>query len=152
MPQLPTEFYDGIILAKIGNAIDKLLKIDVCTSATIRGRYARLCVQLPPEQKVQSHILIGTHKQVILYEGDNSLCKVCGCLGHCSHPITHNLQAANGEGQDSSSIKTSNGERQPVFFPKKKKPITNRSEQVGATSSQSTSINVKKIYAQVSSF
>ncbi|XP_070025428.1 uncharacterized protein [Nicotiana sylvestris] len=61
-PQLPIEFYDGVILAKIGNAIGKLLKIDACTSFTIRGRYARLCVQIPLEQTVQSYIKIGSHK------------------------------------------------------------------------------------------
>ncbi|XP_019257717.1 PREDICTED: uncharacterized protein LOC109235928 [Nicotiana attenuata] len=32
LPQLPTEFYDGKLLEKIGNAIGRLLKIDVCTS------------------------------------------------------------------------------------------------------------------------
>ncbi|XP_009772651.1 uncharacterized protein [Nicotiana sylvestris] len=34
LPQLPTEFYDSTILARIGNKIGKLLKIDACTSAT----------------------------------------------------------------------------------------------------------------------
>ncbi|KAK4731536.1 hypothetical protein R3W88_024524 [Solanum pinnatisectum] len=43
LPHLPTKFYDEVILKKIGNVIGKLLKIDVCTSTTIRGRYARIC-------------------------------------------------------------------------------------------------------------
>ncbi|XP_019251301.1 PREDICTED: uncharacterized protein LOC109230234 [Nicotiana attenuata] len=59
LPQLPTEFYDGIILSRIGNSIGKLLKVDACTSATLRGRYARLCVELPLDQPVQNFILIG---------------------------------------------------------------------------------------------
>ncbi|XP_019252916.1 PREDICTED: uncharacterized protein LOC109231737 [Nicotiana attenuata] len=97
LPQLSTEFYDGIILTKIGNYIGKLLKVDACTSATPRGIYARLWVELPLEQPVQNLIMIGHHNQPILYEGEDFLCKVCGRLGHsstiCSYrttPIRHN--------------------------------------------------------------
>ncbi|PHU24593.1 hypothetical protein BC332_09700 [Capsicum chinense] len=69
LPQLPTEFYDSQLLKKIGNAIGKLLKIDACTSSALRGRYARLCVQIPMEEPVVSSIQIGSHMQHILYEG-----------------------------------------------------------------------------------
>lgn len=82
LPQLPTEFYDGKILEKIGNEIGWLRKIDVCTSTTLRGRYARLCVELPLEVPVQPFIYVGHHKQAIHYEGENFLCKNCGRLGH----------------------------------------------------------------------
>nr|XP_009793419.1 PREDICTED: uncharacterized protein LOC104240289 [Nicotiana sylvestris] len=82
LPQLPTEFYDGLILRKIGNSIGKLLKIDACTSSTLRDRYARLCVKLPLNQPVQQCILIGSHLQQLVYEGINFLCKNGGYLGH----------------------------------------------------------------------
>lgn len=49
LPQLPTEFYDKEILEHVGIEIDKLLKIDTCTYATLRGRYARICIQVPIE-------------------------------------------------------------------------------------------------------
>ncbi|XP_075111371.1 uncharacterized protein LOC142181759 [Nicotiana tabacum] len=78
LPQLPTEFYDRKILEKIGNAIGRLLKIDVCTSTTLRGRYARLCVDLPLEIPIQPFLYFGHHKQVIHYEGESFLCKNCG--------------------------------------------------------------------------
>nr|XP_016435158.1 PREDICTED: uncharacterized protein LOC107761454 [Nicotiana tabacum] len=80
--QLPTEFYDGIVLERIGNSIGKLLCIDVCTSSTLRGRYARLCVQVPLDHPVQTAIQIGYHIQQLLYEGESFLCKACGRLGH----------------------------------------------------------------------
>lgn len=47
LSHLPTEYYDSMLLQRIGNSISTLLKIDVCTSSTLRGRYARLCVQVP---------------------------------------------------------------------------------------------------------
>lgn len=46
LPQLPTEYYDGNLLKRIGNSLGTLLKIDACTSSTLRGRYARLCIQV----------------------------------------------------------------------------------------------------------
>ncbi|XP_009798240.1 uncharacterized protein [Nicotiana sylvestris] len=82
LPNLPTEFYDGIIIQKIGNSIGRLLKLDVCTSATLRGRYARLCVELPIDKPVAKSINIEDHKQLIEYEGDKILCKNRGLLGH----------------------------------------------------------------------
>ncbi|XP_019227688.1 PREDICTED: uncharacterized protein LOC109208978 [Nicotiana attenuata] len=88
LPQLPTEFYDGLILKKIGNSIGKLLKIDACTSSTLRGRYARLCVELPLDQPVQQSILVGSHLQQLVYEGVNFLCKNCGYLGHTATSCT----------------------------------------------------------------
>ncbi|XP_019252852.1 PREDICTED: uncharacterized protein LOC109231663 [Nicotiana attenuata] len=43
LSELPTEFYDVMILTKVGNTIGRLLKVDACTSAARRGRYARIC-------------------------------------------------------------------------------------------------------------
>ncbi|KAH0781570.1 hypothetical protein KY290_001168 [Solanum tuberosum] len=89
LPQLPTEFYDGILLRRIGNSIGKLLKIDACTSSTLHGRYARLCVQIPMEEPVTISIQIGNHKQDIVYEGEGFLCKNCGRLGHTIQICPH---------------------------------------------------------------
>ncbi|XP_070008327.1 uncharacterized protein [Nicotiana sylvestris] len=88
LPQLPTEFYDGKILQKIGNAIGRLLKVDVCTSTTLRGRYARLCVELPLEIPVQPFLYVGQYKQHIHYERDNFLCTNCGRLGYTKNQCT----------------------------------------------------------------
>lgn len=82
LPRLPIEFYDGIVLGKIGNSIGKLLHIDACTSSTIRGRYARLCVQVPLDQPIQTAIQIGSHLQQLVYEGKIFLCKAYGRLCH----------------------------------------------------------------------
>lgn len=47
--QLPTEFYDKTVLERIGSKWGVLLKINTCTSSTLRGRYARICIQVPLE-------------------------------------------------------------------------------------------------------
>lgn len=92
LPQLPTEFYDIEILQKLGNNVGKLLKIDACTSTTTRGRYTRICVEVSLDKPLKSHIYIGTHKQIILYEGLNLLCVNCCCLGHNKKQCTHLIQ------------------------------------------------------------
>ncbi|XP_019255120.1 PREDICTED: uncharacterized protein LOC109233709 [Nicotiana attenuata] len=127
LPQLPTEFYDGIVLGRIGNSIGKLLRVDACTSSTIRGRYARLCVQVPLDQPVQTAIQIGSHIQQLLYEGENFLCKACGRLGHkapsCSYPTIDTLKHTQEGPWVISSNSTDKGKAvedqwQTVSFPK----------------------------------
>ena len=44
LEQLPTEYYHPKFLKHVDNKLGKLLKVDAITSATIRGRYARVCV------------------------------------------------------------------------------------------------------------
>ena len=44
--QLPIEYYHPEFLKYVGQKLGKLLKVDAITSAAIRGRYARICVQI----------------------------------------------------------------------------------------------------------
>lgn len=98
LPELPSEFYDGQILKKIGNAIGQLLKVDICTQDAKRGQYARLCIQVPLEQSLITAIYISKFHQKIQYEGINLLCSLCGRIGHyasqcsfiCSYNSSHN--------------------------------------------------------------
>lgn len=82
LPKLPTEFCDHQILAKVGKRLGKLVKMDICISATLRGRYTRICTEIPLGILVKKYVTIGMHKQNIVYEGENILCSLCGVLGH----------------------------------------------------------------------
>ncbi|XP_070042938.1 uncharacterized protein [Nicotiana tomentosiformis] len=55
LPELPTKFYDYDILQKIGNKLGELIRIDTCTSSTLRGKYARLCILAPIEKPLKTH-------------------------------------------------------------------------------------------------
>ncbi|KAK4713629.1 hypothetical protein R3W88_019536 [Solanum pinnatisectum] len=89
LPQLPTELYDKEVLEKIGKKLGRLLKIDSCTSATLRGLYARICIQVLIDNPLQNEVQIGTHTQKVVYEGEGIMCTCCGTLGHvlwnCPH-------------------------------------------------------------------
>ncbi|XP_019252829.1 PREDICTED: uncharacterized protein LOC109231637 [Nicotiana attenuata] len=91
LPQLPTEFYDKAILEKVGWKLGKLLKIDQCTSSTLRGRYARICIQVPLETPVETSVIIGDHKQSVIYEGEGTLCTSCGRIGHTTLRCTYKM-------------------------------------------------------------
>uniref|UniRef100_A0A0V0GZK1 Putative ovule protein n=1 Tax=Solanum chacoense TaxID=4108 RepID=A0A0V0GZK1_SOLCH len=45
--RLPELLTDHSNLARVGKRLGKLVKTDVCTSSTLRGRYARIYVEVP---------------------------------------------------------------------------------------------------------
>nr|XP_016457641.1 PREDICTED: uncharacterized protein LOC107781456 [Nicotiana tabacum] len=120
LPHLPTKFYDEEILKKVGNTVGRLLKADACTSAALRGRYARLCVELSLDKPVKSNVWIGTHQQQILYEGENLLYKSCGHLGHTARQCNIKIQSPATSSSKNSSVKKQSGQEQE-HFPKKRK-------------------------------
>ncbi|XP_016579118.2 uncharacterized protein LOC107876779 [Capsicum annuum] len=95
LPHLPTEFYDKSILKRTGHKLGTLLKIDTCTTTALRGRYARICIQIPLDAPVKTHINIENHKQKVIYEGGRRFCALgVASLGtlkktaHCKPPHT----------------------------------------------------------------
>lgn len=66
----------------MGRKIGKLLKVDACTSSTIKGWYAHICIQIDLGKPVKRSITIVHHKQQLLYNGEKILCKSYGFLGH----------------------------------------------------------------------
>ena len=47
-----------------------------------RGKYVRLCIQVDVNKLLINTVLIGKFEQVVVYEGINKLCFVCGRIGH----------------------------------------------------------------------
>lgn len=82
LEQLPIEYYHPEFLKHMGNKLGKLLKVDVITSAAIRGRYARLCIQINTANPLPKRVKIGPFWQDIVYENLPMLCYRCGRLGH----------------------------------------------------------------------
>ncbi|XP_019235961.1 PREDICTED: uncharacterized protein LOC109216271 [Nicotiana attenuata] len=126
VPQLPTEFYDQDILKKVGRKLGKLLKIDKCTSSTLRGRYACICIQVPLETPVETSVIIGDHKQAVIYEGEGTLCTICGRIGHTAFSCNYRVQkpTATQEPQDDHEGKAVISEEskwKTVTFPRRRK-------------------------------
>ena len=82
LEQLPIEYYHPEFLKHISHKLGKLLKVDAFTSAAIRGRYARVCVQINMVNPLPKRVKIGTFWQDIVYENLPMLCYRCGRLSH----------------------------------------------------------------------
>ena len=92
LEQLPIEYYHTEFLKHVGHKLGKLLKVDAITSAAIRGRYARLCVQINMTNPLPKRVKIVSFWQDIVYENLPLLCYRCGRIGHreahCSEGLT----------------------------------------------------------------
>lgn len=98
LPQLRMKFYDQQILERIGMKLGLLLRIDSCTSSTLRGRYAQICIQIPLENPVKKMKTIENHTQTVEYEGVGILCTEYDRVGHTlqncsSSPNSQKIQA-----------------------------------------------------------
>ena len=90
LEHLPIEYYHPNFLKYVGNKLGKLLKIDEVTSASIRGRFARLCVQVNIAYPLSKRVKIRAFWQDIIYENLPLFWYRCGRIrhreGHCSKP------------------------------------------------------------------
>ena len=97
LPELPIEYYDPAILRRIGQAIGPVLRIDAHTTCGIRGRFARLCIQVNLDKPLEKSLTIGKRNQAILYKGINSLCFSCGRIGHRKEGCPYTIKEVHME-------------------------------------------------------
>lgn len=98
------EFYDRQILEQGGPKMGRLLKIDSCTSATLQGRYARICIQVPLEVPVKNEITIGSHIKRVVYKGGGIMYIDYGRIGHTVKNCSE-IKQTNAEEQSPTKTK-----------------------------------------------
>ncbi|PHU20266.1 hypothetical protein BC332_11417 [Capsicum chinense] len=138
LPQLSTELYDQQILEKIGNHLGFLLKIDSCASLTLRGRYARICIQIPLGEPAMKTISIDDYTQQVEYEGDDALCMGCSQgKPHSENLYLHSTPTNDGTPTSSAinaiSMPMTDKEEdiwKLVSFPKRRTQKNNSTDQV----------------------
>ncbi|XP_020682076.2 uncharacterized protein LOC110099311 [Dendrobium catenatum] len=86
LPNLPLQYWDDCNNARIALKIGVPLWIDAQTGNWGRREYARVCVRMCLDRKLQSGIWIngmnGRFYQKVVYEGIGILCYGCGKVGH----------------------------------------------------------------------
>ena len=67
----------------------------------VRGRYARICVQIDVSKPLIKTVLIGGLVQDVVYEGIGALCFGCKRVGHkrerCPYVVQSSGVAADGQ-------------------------------------------------------
>ena len=108
LSELPIEHYEPSALLKIGQAIGLVLRIDAYTASNVRGRFARICVQVNLDKPLIYFIQIGKMVQKVQYEGLSSLCFECGRMGHRKESCTYMIKEQPGkDSQQSGPINVS---------------------------------------------
>ncbi|XP_050259267.1 uncharacterized protein LOC126704310 [Quercus robur] len=92
---LPLELYETEVLKHIGEAIGKVLRIDAQTAMEVRGKYARLCIQVDMNKPLINTVLIGRFEQPVVYEGIQKLCFACGRVGHKKEVCPHIIRSSS---------------------------------------------------------
>ncbi|KAJ1377243.1 hypothetical protein SESBI_49098 [Sesbania bispinosa] len=92
IPGLPVEYYDSKILLRIGNSIDKTMKIDgnslmgkdgpVGELFQVRAKFSRICVEVDLRMVLVSKFELNGRIYMVEYEGLHRVCFLCGRYGH----------------------------------------------------------------------
>lgn len=82
IPNIPMEYYYEDFIRKIGHRIGNPLRVDLTTVAAVRGRFARLCVEVDLTKRLLSKFILRKKVRKIEYEGMHIICYDCGMYGH----------------------------------------------------------------------
>ncbi|KAJ4838206.1 hypothetical protein Tsubulata_024197 [Turnera subulata] len=105
IPQLSSEYYDRGLLHAVCKEIGHFVRLDQNTAEALRGRYARVAVELDLSKPLQSQVLVDGTWYLISYENIPDICFECGLVGHvlsaCPHrePNSKNPKEVTMNGQ-----------------------------------------------------
>lgn len=81
-PLLPVEYYKPAWLKKAADQIGHTIRVDHTTMTTVRGKFARVCVEVDFSVPLKSHYRMRGKDYRIQYEGLHDICFSCGKYGH----------------------------------------------------------------------
>ncbi|KAJ4837044.1 hypothetical protein Tsubulata_025984 [Turnera subulata] len=81
IPNLSSEYYDRRLLQTVCNGIGCLVRLDHNTEEALRGRYARVAVEIDLSKPLQSQVLVDDTWYHIAYVNIPDICFECGLVG-----------------------------------------------------------------------
>ncbi|KAI0488433.1 hypothetical protein KFK09_028264 [Dendrobium nobile] len=149
LPNLPLQYWDDCNIARIASKIGVPLWIDAQTGNWGRREYARVCVRMCLDWKLQSGIWIngmnGRFYQKVEYEGIGILCYGCGKVGHwkefcpsravgqggneARRTEEHLKQGGKGDGSSTQNL-GKNGKLDPIQTKKMVLPVVKTEDSV----------------------
>ncbi|KAJ8764835.1 hypothetical protein K2173_010300 [Erythroxylum novogranatense] len=79
---LPVEYYDQLILTRIGNKLGKTMRVDKSTEASTRAKYARISVEVDLRKPLISKFRLKCRIWKVEYEGLHLVCFGYRTYGH----------------------------------------------------------------------
>ncbi|CAN0913332.1 hypothetical protein LINGRAHAP2_LOCUS27857 [Linum grandiflorum] len=80
-PRLPYQYYHHDVLVGLGNLVGKSVRPDIRTQNSVRGKYARIAVEVNLAKPLPKEIFVDGVWQIVEYENLPSFCIGCGCFG-----------------------------------------------------------------------
>ncbi|XP_031131731.1 uncharacterized protein LOC116033116 [Ipomoea triloba] len=81
-PSLPVEYYNLLCLRKIGNKLQRTIRVDHTTSLVSKGKFARVCVEIDISKPLVSRFTLEDRVWHVAYEGMHLVCFSCGLYGY----------------------------------------------------------------------
>ncbi|KAM2560599.1 hypothetical protein TB1_011767 [Malus domestica] len=79
---LHIEWFNPEAMKRIGDLIGTTLRVDAHTASQVRGKYARVCVELDLTKPLIANVKVENCWYAVEYEGLHLVCFNCGCYGH----------------------------------------------------------------------
>lgn len=99
-PTLPLEMFDDNSMLGIANVVGKAVRVDSHSVDRVKGKYARVCVELDLNATLVPNVLVWGKRQPVEYEGLPHICFSCGKHGHNQeHCRTHREDTSPGPEQ-----------------------------------------------------
>ncbi|KAJ4844177.1 hypothetical protein Tsubulata_045764 [Turnera subulata] len=110
-PDIPPNWYHARLLKTLGDLVGRTMKVDIHTSTSSRGKFAKVAVAVDLTKPVKGRIKLEGEIIRVTYEGLPYVCFVCGKVAHGQnscltnrHPrSTADTGAISGTNQASSS-------------------------------------------------
>ncbi|KAL4304484.1 hypothetical protein GQ457_10G003160 [Hibiscus cannabinus] len=102
LPSLPFRYYSKALFRRIAAIIGVVIKVDYCTKAGERGKFARLAILVDLNKPLRSCIGIDGFVQRLEYEGLNQICFSCGVYSHSMEGCP-GMDKRNGESQENNA-------------------------------------------------
>ncbi|CAL1408029.1 unnamed protein product [Linum trigynum] len=103
LPELPAHFYHREVLFALGNLLGRTVKLDYHTENLLRGKFARIAVELDMTKPLATRIRLDGQWQPVVYENLPHICYDCGRIGHteeaCPKKSTAMVPVSTGETQ-----------------------------------------------------